>query len=191
MKHYGDITQIRGDLIEPVDLIVGGSPCQDLSVAGQRAGLDGERSGLFMEQVRVIKEMRQHARELGRTDGSVGRFCVWENVTGAFSSNGGKDFQAVLTEFVRIAEPDAPDVPLPEKGRWKYAGCIYGVGADGLPFSVAWRLHDAQWWGVPQRRKRVCVLCDFAGWTAWEILFDPQLRREAEEGDLHEAVADP
>lgn len=182
-----------------VDVVTGGSPCQDLSVAGLRKGLKHEangddettRSGLFMEQIRLIKEMRENARNLGRTDGAVGRYSIWENVPGCFSSNSGRDFQIVLTEFVRIAEPAAPLVPLPEKGKWPHSGSIYGVGADGLPFSVAWKVHDAQYWGVPQRRKRVCVLCDYAGYTAGEILFDPQYRRETEGGESDQVVSDP
>lgn len=117
MKHLGDITKIDGAKIPKVDVITGGSPCQDLSVAGKRAGLDGERSGLFMEQIRVIKEMRTDDKRNGRTGRDVRpRYMVWENVTGAFSSNGGKDFQAVLTEIVRIVSPECPDVPMPGKG---------------------------------------------------------------------------
>ena len=159
MKHYGDITKIHGWDLEPVDVVTGGSPCQDLSVAGKRAGLEGERSGLFMEQIRVVKEMRQRDRDNGLSDDLCRpRFMVWENVPGAFSSNSGKDFQAVLTEIVRIAEPNAPDVPLPKK--WSKSGCIY----DELgKWSVAWRLHDAQFWGVPQRRKRIALVADFDG----------------------------
>lgn len=119
MKHLGDITKINGSEIEPVDCITGGSPCQDLSVAGKRAGLAGERSGLFMEQIRIVKEMREHERRIRGTDDDFRlrpRYMVWENVPGAFSSNKGKDFQAVLTEIVRIVRPDAPDVPLPDRG---------------------------------------------------------------------------
>ena len=117
MKHLGDITKINGALIPPVDCITGGSPCQDLSVAGRRAGLEGERSGLFMEQVRVVKEMREHDRSTGRSGFLVRpRYMVWENVPGAFSSNKGRDFQAVLTEIVRIVCPEAPDVPMPNGG---------------------------------------------------------------------------
>lgn len=117
MKHYGDITKISGYDLPIVDVITGGSPCQDLSVAGKRAGLDGERSGLFIEQIRIVKEMREHDRQSGRSDEFIRpRYMVWENVPGAFSSNGGKDFQAVLTEIVRIAEPTAPHVPLPDRG---------------------------------------------------------------------------
>ena len=117
MRHVGDITKLSGYELPVVDCITGGSPCQDLSVAGKRAGLDGERSGLFMEQIRIVKEMRERDRNSGRSGWAVRpRYMVWENVPGAFSSNGGKDFQAVLTEIVRIAEPDAPDVPMPVQG---------------------------------------------------------------------------
>ena len=174
MRHLGDITKIHGYDITPVDVITGGSPCQDLSVAGKRAGLEGERSGLFMEQIRIVKEMREHDRANGRTAEFIRpRFMVWENVQGAFNSNGGKDFQAVLTEIVRIAEPDAPDVPLPDRGgRWSKSGCLMGFGKDGCPFSIAWRLHDAQFWGVPQRRKRIALVADFGGTCATEVLFE-------------------
>lgn len=169
MKHLGDITQIRGDQIPVVDVITGGSPCQDLSVAGKRAGLGGERSGLFMEQVRIVKEMRDADRATGRTGFNIRpRYMVWENVPGAFSSNKGRDFQAVLTEIVRIADPDAPDVPMFEK-RWPKAGWL--VDDEG-GWSVAWRLHDAQFWGVPQRRKRIALIADFGGLSAPEILFE-------------------
>ena len=170
MIHLGDITKIHGYDIPPVDCIIGGSPCQDLSVAGKRAGLDGERSGLFMEQIRIVKEMRERDRSAGRTDEYIRpRFMVWENVPGAFSSNKGTDFQAVLTEIVRIAEPEAPDVPLPEKGKWTKSGCIYDEMGG---WSVAWRVHDAQFWGVPQRRKRISLVGDFAGLSAPEVLFE-------------------
>ena len=169
MKHYGDITKINGAVIEPVDVITGGSPCQDLSVAGKREGLAGERSGLFMEQIRIVKEMRAEDVRRGRSAQFIRpRFMVWENVPGAFSSNGGKDFQAVLTEIVRIVEPDAPDVPMPDKGGWTKAGCLYDPMGD---WSVAWRVHDAQFWGVPQRRKRIAVVADFGGLAAPEVLF--------------------
>lgn len=178
MKHYGDITKLSGYELPIVDVITGGSPCQDLSVAGKRAGLDGERSGLFMEQVRIVKEMREHS---GRTDKLIRpRFMVWENVPGAFSSNGGKDFQAVLTEIIRIADPDAPDVPLPAKGKWSKSGCIYGEMGN---WSVAWRLHDAQFWGVPQRRKRIALVADFGGLAAPEVLFERKgLQWDSDEG---------
>ena len=117
MKHLGDITKINGAEIEPVDVITGGSPCQDLSIAGKRAGLVGARSGLFMEQVRIVKEMREADKRNGRTGDMVRpRYMVWENVPGAFSSNKGRDFAAVLEEIIRIAEPEAPDIEVPEKG---------------------------------------------------------------------------
>ena len=186
MKHHGDITKISGYEIEPVDVITGGSPCQDLSVAGKRAGLAGERSGLFMQQIRIVKEMRKHDGDGGRTGKLIRpRYMVWENVPGALSSNGGRDFGAVLTEIIRIAEPDAPDVPLPEKGKWPKWDVYMGDG-----WSVAYRIHDAQYWGVPQRRRRICVLADFAGYTAGDILFDPQLWRETAGGNPDAAVAD-
>ena len=171
MKHYGDIKQISGLTVPPVDVITGGSPCQDLSVAGKRAGLDGERSGLFMEQIRVIKEMRsKYARIAGSNQlVRLPRFAIWENVPGAFSSNKGKDFQAVLTEIVRIIEPDADDVPMPEKGRWPKSGILYDKMGR---WSVAWRVHDAQFWGVPQRRKRVALVADFGGLSGPEVLLE-------------------
>ncbi len=169
MRHVGDITKINGAELEPVDCITGGSPCQDLSVAGKRAGLAGKRSGLFMEQIRVIKEMREADVRRGRSGFMVRpRYMVWENVPGAFSSNGGKDFAAVLEETIRVAEPEAPDVPVPDKG-WSKAGCIYDPMGS---WSVAWRVHDAQFWGVSQRRKRICLVADFGGLSAPEILFE-------------------
>lgn len=187
MKHLGDITKINGWEIEPVDCVTGGSPCQDLSVAGKRAGLAGARSGLFMEQVRVVKELRERDRASGRSGVLIRpRYMVWENVPGAFSSNKGQDFRAVLEEIVRIAEPDAPDVPMPAGG-WPHSGCLY----DELGrWSVAWRVHDAQYWGVPQRRKRICVLADFNGFTAPWILFDPQFERTTEGGEPVSIVGD-
>ena len=166
MKHLGDITKIKGCNAPVVDCIIGGSPCQDLSVAGKRAGLAGERSGLYMEQIRIIKEMRHRDEESGRTGESIRpRYMVWENVPGAFSSNKGKDFAAVLEEAIRVAEPKAPDVPVPEKG-WPTSGCIMGD-----TWSVAWRVLDAQFWGVPQRRRRIALVADFGGQSAPEILF--------------------
>lgn len=169
MKHLGDITQIRGSGIEPVDCITGGSPCQDLSQAGKRAGIAGERSGLFMEQIRIVKEMREHERSAGRTGIMVRpRYMVWENVPGAFSSNKGKDFATVLEETIRIAEPEAPAVPVPEKG-WPTAGILHDEMGT---WSVAWRVHDAQFWGVPQRRRRIALVADFGGMSAPEILFE-------------------
>lgn len=168
MKHIGDICRINGAEIEPVDCITGGSPCQDLSVAGKRAGLAGERSGLFLEQIRVVKEMRERDKRAGRTGDMVRpRFIVWENVPGAYSSNGGGDFQAVLEEIIHIAEP-AVSVPRFE-GKWTKAGAV-----DGNGWSVAWRTHDAQYWGIPQRRRRISVVADFGGQSAGEILFERQ-----------------
>lgn len=162
MKHLGDITKIHGDQIEPVDCITFGSPCQDLSIAGRRAGLAGERSRLFMEAVRIIKEMRSS------TNGLYPTFAVWENVPGAFSSNGGEDFRAVLEELARVEQPDA-SIPRPSGrgGRWSKAGAIAGNG-----WSLAWRQLDAQYWGVPQRRKRIALVADFGGQRAAEILFE-------------------
>lgn len=140
---------------------------QDLSVAGKRAGLAGARSGLFMEQIRIIKEMREADAGRGRTGKFIRpRFMVWENVQGAFSSNKGDDFRAVLEETIRVAEPDAPDVPLPPKGKWPLADCWFGDG-----WSVAYRVLDAQFWGVPQRRRRIALVADFGGHAAPEILF--------------------
>lgn len=170
MKHLGDITKISGAEIEIVDVITGGSPCQDLSIAGKRAGLAGARSGLFMEQVRIVKEMREHDRKSGRTGDMVRpRFMVWENVPGAFSSNKGRDFAAVLEEIIRIADPEAPDIEVPEKGWPTWGGYHDEVGGR---WSLAWRVHDAQYWGVPQRRRRISVVADFGGDTAGEILFE-------------------
>ena len=173
MKHLGDITKISGHEAPIVDCVIGGSPCQDLSIAGRRAGLAGERSGLYMEQIRIIKELREQdvQRNLanGRADRPVRpRYMVWENVPGAFSSNKGQDFAAVLEETIRIVEPEAPDLSVPPKG-WSNAGAIVGDG-----WSIAWRTHDAQHWGVPQRRKRISLIADFGGRTAPEILFERQ-----------------
>ncbi len=169
MKHIGDIAAVRGEEIEPVDCVTGGSPCQDLSAAGKRAGLLGERSGLFMEQIRIIKEMRERDKSAGRTGVMVRpRYMVWENVPGAFSSSKGKDFERVLEETIRIEEPQAPDLPVPEKG-WPTAGCLYDEMGR---WSVAWRVHDAQFWGVPQRRRRIALVADFGGMSAPEILFE-------------------
>ena len=173
IKHLGDIKKIRGSEIEPVDVITGGSPCQDLSCAGKRAGLAGERSGLFMEQIRIIKEMREHDRSNGRAVQFIRpRYMVWENVPGSFSSGSpkGADFQAVLEETVKIVRKEIPSVPIPKNG-WPSAGCISGVGDSGIPFSIAWRVHDAQFWGVPQRRKRIALVADFSGFSAPEVLF--------------------
>ncbi len=167
MKHLGDITKISGRDAPTVNVIIGGSPCQDLSVAGKRAGLSGERSGLFMEQIRIIKEMREKDAESGRTGTDIRpRFMVWENVPGAFSVNGGRDFAAVLEETAKVADKEIPDIPVPKNG-WSNSGCIMGRG-----FSIAWRVLDAQFFGVPQRRRRIALVADFAGGAAPEILFE-------------------
>ena len=170
MVHLGDICKINGAEIEPVWCITGGSPCQDLSIAGKRAGLAGARSGLFMEQVRIVKEMREADKRNGRTGDMVRpRYLVWENVVGAFSSNKGKDFAAVLEEIIKIVEPEAPGIEVPEKGWPTWGGYHDEVGGR---WSVVWRTHDAQYWGVPQRRRRISVVADFGGDTASEIQFD-------------------
>ena len=180
--HFGDITKLNGADLPLVDVITGGSPSQDLSIAGERKGLAGERSGLFMEQIRIVKEMRENdRRNTGRSGWHIRpRYMVWENVPGAFSSNKGADFGAVLTEIARIAEPEAPDVLMPENG-WPHCGCIYSeVGA----WSIAWRVHDAQFWGVPQRRKRIALVADFGGLSAPEVLFERKgLRWDPEPGE--------
>lgn len=169
MQHIGDITKIDGATIEPVWCVTGGSPCQDLSIAGKRAGLAGARSGLFIEQIRVIKEMREHDKQLGWAGELIRpRYMVWENVPGALSSNKGRDFAAVLEETIRIVEPEAPSIEVPAKG-WPTWGGYRDV--DGR-WSVAWRVHDAQYWGVPQRRRRIALVADFGGDTAYEILFE-------------------
>lgn len=162
MKHLGDITKIHGDQIEPVDCITFGSPCQGLSMAGKRLGFDDNRSVLFLDAARIIKEMRT------ATNGMYPTFAIWENVPGAFSSNGGEDFRAVLEELARVEEPNA-SIPRPSGrgGRWSKAGAIAGNG-----WSLAWRQLDAQYWGVSQRRKRIALFVDFGGQRAAEILFE-------------------
>lgn len=162
MKHYGNISAMDGGRIEPVDIITFGSPCQDMSVAGRRDGLDGKRSSLFYEAVRIIKEMRC------ATDGKYPRWICWENVPGAFSSNKGEDFKAVLEAVIGIVEPNA-QVPMPEKARWPYADLYMGDG-----WSVAYRTLDAQYWGVPQRRRRIYLVADLAGGSAGKILFESE-----------------
>ena len=162
MKHYGNISAMDGGKIEPVDIITFGSPCQDMSVAGRRDGLDGSRSSLFYEAVRIIKEMRC------ATDDRYPRYIVWENVPGAFSSNKGEDFKAVLEAVIGIAKPNA-QVPMPEKARWPYADLYMGDG-----WSVAYRTLDAQYWGVPQRRRRIYLVADLAGGGAGKILFESE-----------------
>lgn len=170
--------------------ITGGSPCQDLSIAGKRAGLAGARSGLFMEQVRIVKEMREADKRNGRTGDMVRpRYLVWENVVGAFSSNKGKDFAAVLEEIIKIVEPEAPGIEVPEKGWPTWGGYHDEMGGR---WSVVWRTHDAQYWGVPQRRRRISVVADFGGDTASEIQFDGEsLPRDiAESGKTGERPAE-
>ena len=157
IKHYGDISTMDGSKIEPVDIITFGSPCQDLSIAGKRDGLDGKRSSLFYEAIRIVKEMRC------ATDGKKPRYIVWENVPGAFSSNKGEDFRCVLEGICHIKDET---LSVPKIDKWKQAGTIVGEH-----FSLAWRVLDAQYWGVPQRRKRIFLVADFAGGGAGEILF--------------------
>jgi len=162
MKHLGDITKINGAEIEPVDIITFGSPCQDLSVAGKQAGIHaGERSNLFFEAIRIIKEMRN-----GTSD-HYPRFAVWENVPGAFSSNRGQDFKAVLQALCEAGGSNVSVPEPPKGGRWTHAGTVVGDG-----FSIAWRQYDAQFWGVPQRRKRIYLVTDFGSDRAGEILFE-------------------
>jgi site-specific DNA-cytosine methylase len=179
MRHLGDVSKINGAEIEPIDIITFGSPCQDLSVAGKRAGLKHEangdeettRSGLFMEAVRIIKEMRR------ATNGVYPSFAIWENVPGAFSSNGGEDFRVVLEELIKICEPGAT-VPSPEKGKWPYSDAYVGDG-----WSLAYRTLDAQYWGVPQRRRRIYLVLDLRGERAHKVLFEREgLRGYFEKG---------
>ena len=167
MKHLGDVSKVKGGEIEPVDIITFGSPCQDMSIAGKRAGLkhadigdeETTRSGLFLEAIRIIKEMRE------ATNGVYPRYAIWENVPGALSSNRGEDFRTVLEEFIRVKEKDAVMPAVPQAG-WAYADCISGDG-----WSIAYRVFDAQYWGVPQRRRRIYLVADFRGECAQEILF--------------------
>ena len=160
MKHYGDVSRMDGRKIEPVDIITFGSPCQNMSIAGRREGLDGSRSSLFYEAVRIVKEMRC------ATDGRYPRYIVWENVPGAFSSNKGADFQSVLEEICSVK---GYEIHTARPERWPAAGEI--VADD---FSLAWRVFDAQYWGVPQRRKRIYLVADFAGGSAGKILFESE-----------------
>ena len=172
MLHVGDITKLDGAVLPPVDIICGGSPCQDLSLAGARTGLIGSRSGLFMHQIRVIKEMRDADKRLGRTGHAVRpRFAVWENVPGCYSSSSdgappGSDFQTVLQSFLQIEEPSL-HVVRPAFGRWEYAGAILGVRS-----CVAWTTWSAEFFGVPQRRRRCFLIADFSGYSPIQILFE-------------------
>jgi len=177
VKQLGDVTKINGAEIDPVDIITFGSPCQDLSVAGKQLGIhDGQRSNLFFEAVRIIKEMRDADKANGRSGVDIRpRFAVWENVPGAFSSNGGEDFKAVLEALAGVVQ-DGLDIPRPKK--WNNAGCMVGNG-----WSIAWRVYDAQYWGVPQRRKRIYLVADFGSERAGEILFE----RESVSGDSSES----
>ena len=189
MKNYGDVCLINGCKVEAVDCVIGGSPCQNLSVAGNRKGLEGSESRLFLEQMRVVKEMRQ------ATGFQKPRYMVWENVIGSLSCNKGKDFQCVLNECVETAllgkinlnkgtkdgeenlteedrdgrETGIPDVPMPKDGKWPKSGILYD---DMGRWSIAWRVHDAQYWGVAQRRRRIALVCDFGGMSAPEVLFE-------------------
>lgn len=181
MTHYSDIKTLSGSTLPPVDVIIGGSPCQDLSVAGKRAGLAGERSNLFLEQIRIVEEMQD------ATDGVYPRYMVWENVPGALSSNRGEDFRQVLQEIIGIQE----NRPIPQPEKWRTSGCILGDG-----YSVAWRILDAQFWGVPQRRRRIALVADFAGQSAPEILFirrglQGNLAPAEKEGKTGAGTADP
>ena len=181
MKHLGSVTDINGAEVEPVDIITFGSPCQDLSVAGKRAGLKHEangddettRSGLFMEAVRIIREMRE------ATNGDYPKWAIWENVPGAFSSNKGEDFRIVLEELIKTVEPDAVMPSVPTKG-WAYSDCYYGDG-----WSLAYRVLDAQFWGVPQRRRRIYLVLDLTGQRAGSVLFE----REGLRGHFAESRA--
>ena len=179
MLHLGDIKKLDGARMPKVDIITGGSPCQDMSIAGKRAGLDGSRSNLFREQIRIVKEMRESDKTSGRTEKEIRpRFMVWENVPGAFSSNKGEDFRCVLEEICRVADAEL-SIPRPSKEKWSGQGAIMGDG-----YSVAWRTLDAQYWGVPQRRKRIYLVADFGGESAPEILFkQDSLRGDTKEGE--------
>jgi DNA (cytosine-5)-methyltransferase 1 len=160
VRHYGDVSQMDGGKIEPVDIITFGSPCQDMSIAGKREGLEGSRSSLFYEAIRIVKEMRE------ATNGEYPKYIIWENVTGAFSSNKGEDFRCVLESICRVKDPTAS---VPSAAKWEQSGKI--VGSD---YSLAWRVLDAQYWGVPQRRKRIYLVADFDGLCAGKILFESE-----------------
>lgn len=185
VKQLGSVLDIDGAEITPVDIITFGSPCQDLSVAGKQLGIHGgQRSNLFFEAIRIIKEMRDAEKRIGRSGVDIRpRFAVWENVPGAFSSNNGEDFQAVLQAFASVCEDGLP-ISRPKK--WGHAGCVVGHG-----WSVAWRVYDAQYWGVPQRRKRIYLVADFASERAGEILFESEGLRgdSAESGTAREGTA--
>ena len=180
MLHLGDITKIDGHTAPRVNVIIGGSPCQDLSIAGKRAGLSGKRSVLFLDQIRIIKEMREEDARAGRSAEFIRpRFMVWENVPGTFSAHKGEDFRCVLEETARVVDKTAV-IPRPPKGKWRNSGCIMGDG-----WSIAWRVLDAQFWGVPQRRRRIALVADFGGQSAPEILFE----RESVSGNTTQSGA--
>lgn len=181
MKHLGDITKINGAEIPPVNIITFGSPCQDLSVAGNRAGLDGSRSSLFLGAIRIFKEMRE------ATNGIYPDVVVWENVPGAYSSHKGEDFRRVLEEIAGVADPNV-SIPRPADEKWNSCGCVMGDG-----YSIAWRTLDAQFWGVPQRRKRIFLVADFGGGRASEILFKrSSLQRDFKAcGEVRERTSAP
>ena len=179
MLHLGDIKKMDGGKIPKVEIMTGGSPCQDMSIAGKREGLDGSRSNLFREQIRIVKEMRESDKADGRTGSDIRpRYMVWENVPGAFSSNKGEDFKCVLEEICRVADAEV-SIPRPSKGKWGGQGTIMGDG-----YSVAWRTLDAQYWGVPQRRKRIYLVADFGGESAPQILF----KQDSMRGNFKESI---
>lgn len=179
MLHLGDIKKMDGGKIPKVEIITGGSPCQDMSIAGKREGLDGSRSNLFREQIRIVKEMRESDKADGRTGSDIRpRFMVWENVPGAFSSNKGEDFRCVLEEICRVADAEV-SIPRHPKNKWSNSGTIMGDG-----YSVAWRVLDAQYWGVPQRRKRIYLVADFGGESAPQILF----KQDSMRGNFKESI---
>ena len=168
VKFYGDIRNLHGDSLESVDIITSGSPCQDVSIAGKRAGLSGKKSSLFVEMIRIIKEMREHNAKSKYEEKEIRpRILFWENVPGVFSSNKGQDFRTILEEICRIKD-ETISIPMPPKNRWCRAGCIVANN-----FSLAWRVLDSQYFGVAQRRKRVFLIADFGGQCAPKILFEP------------------
>ena len=168
INFYGNIKSLKSKYLEKVDIITAGSPCQDVSIAGKRTGLSGNRSGLFMEMIRIIKEMREIESKTKFEEKEIKpRILLWENVPGIFSSNKGQDFRTVLEQICRIKD-ETISIPMPKKHKWNKSGCIMGNN-----FSLAWRVLDAQYFGVAQRRKRVFLVADFGGQSAPKILFEP------------------